>query len=140
VVHICGAGKMNASIQQESYRQFEYIHQEIFDVMAATDIVVSRAGANSLCEFVALKKPHILIPLKQGSRGDQVLNAAYFESLGLSTVLSQEGLTGEILLSALNHLNAHFPERKVALEAYHLPDAVEAIWGVMREFALSESN
>lgn len=140
VVHICGTGKMNAAIQNESYRQFEYIHQEIFDVMAATDIVISRAGANSLCEFIALKKPHILIPLKQGSRGDQVLNARYFEKLGLSAVLAQEGLTGKILLAALNDLHVHFAERKAALDAYHLPDAVEAIWKVILDDTLSENN
>ena len=101
--------------------------------MAAADIVVSRAGANSLYEFIALKKPHILIPLKQGSRGDQVLNAAYFEKLGLSTVVPQEGLTSELFLQALQNLNSHFVERKSALDRYHLPDAVVAIWEVMMD-------
>lgn len=139
VVHVCGKGKIK-KINVRNYRSFEYLHDELFDIMAACDIVVSRSGANSLYELIALKKPHILIPLKQGSRGDQVLNARYFETLGLSTVLPQEGLTGGVLLTALQTLNGHFVETKRALQQYQLPDAVSAIWAVMMEACHAERS
>ena len=87
----------------KGYVQFEYIKEELRDLMAAADIMISRAGANAICEILALRKPNILIPLSaQASRGDQILNAASFEKQGYSIVIQEEKLTNEKLLNAVN--------------------------------------
>ena len=72
---------MDESLKQtEGYVQFEYIQKELCDLLDAADLVISRAGANAICELLALHKPNILIPLSlEASRGDQILNAASFE-------------------------------------------------------------
>ena len=86
VVHLCGKGKLDESLQNtEGYIQFEYIKKELADLFALADIVVSRAGANAICELLALQKPNLLIPLSaKASRGDQILNARSFEKQGYS--------------------------------------------------------
>ena len=59
-------------------------------LFAAADLVVSRAGANSICEILALRKPNLLIPLSAAaSRGDQILNANSFAKQGFSKVLEE---------------------------------------------------
>ena len=80
VIHLCGKGNLDARLrEQEGYMQFEYVSDGLNDLLAAADIIVSRAGSNSISEFLALKKPHLLIPLSaRASRGDQILNAESF--------------------------------------------------------------
>ncbi|MGN1266311.1 MAG: undecaprenyldiphospho-muramoylpentapeptide beta-N-acetylglucosaminyltransferase [Dorea sp.] len=106
VIHLCGRGKVDESLNNlEGYAQFEYIKEELKDLFAITDIVISRAGANAICELLALHKPNLLIPLSaNASRGDQILNARSFERQGFSVVLEEEELTNEVLLNAINHL------------------------------------
>lgn len=106
IVHLCGKGKTDESLQGlEGYAQFEYIKQELKDLFALTDIVISRAGANAICELLALHKPNLLIPLSaNASRGDQILNARSFERQGFSIVLEEEELTNEVLLNAIHRL------------------------------------
>lgn len=106
VVHLCGKGKLDPSLEGlEGYAQFEYIKEELRDLFAITDIVISRAGANAICELLALHKPNLLIPLPaNASRGDQILNAQSFERQGFSIVLQEEELTEETLLGAVKKL------------------------------------
>jgi UDP-N-acetylglucosamine--N-acetylmuramyl-(pentapeptide) pyrophosphoryl-undecaprenol N-acetylglucosamine transferase len=106
VVHLCGKGKMdNLLLTPPGYKQFEYITTELKDLFAMTDIVISRAGANAICELLALKKPNILIPLPAASsRGDQILNAASFESQGFSMVLQEEDITPQLLSDKVHEL------------------------------------
>ena len=106
VIHLCGKGKVDASFNNmEGYRQYEYIQKELADLFALTDLVVSRAGANAICELLALHKPNLLIPLSaNASRGDQILNARSFERQGFSMVLEEEELSNEVLLGAINSL------------------------------------
>ena len=88
IVHLCGKGKVEEQLNQPGYRQFEYVNEALPDVLAATDVVVSRAGANAVFEFLALSKPALLIPLpRSASRGDQILNAGYFARKGFAMVL-----------------------------------------------------
>jgi UDP-N-acetylglucosamine--N-acetylmuramyl-(pentapeptide) pyrophosphoryl-undecaprenol N-acetylglucosamine transferase len=97
VCHICGKGN-RAPGSRPGYCQFEYVGEELPDLFAMADIVISRAGATTLFELLALCKPALLIPLGTGaSRGDQILNAESFEKLGYCKVLRQDGLTGAIL-------------------------------------------
>ena len=83
VIHLCGKGKLDQSLtSQKGYIQYEYIQKELPDLFALCDLVISRAGANAICELLALRKPALLIPLSaQASRGDQILNARSFERL-----------------------------------------------------------
>ena len=89
----------------EGYAQFEYIKDELKDLFALTDLVISRAGANAICELLALHKPNLLIPLSaNASRGDQILNARSFERQGYSVVLEEEELNHDVLLKAITDL------------------------------------
>lgn len=106
IIHLCGKGKMDESLNDvEGYCQFEYIKNELRNLFALADIVISRAGANAICELLALHKPNLLIPLSaNASRGDQILNARSFERQGFSLVLEEEQLTKETLLNAVKTL------------------------------------
>lgn len=106
VVHLCGKDKLdNLLLNTPGYKQFEYIKAELKDLFAMADVVISRAGANAICELLALKKPNILIPLPAASsRGDQILNAQSFESQGFSIVISEDDLTTELLVDKVHEL------------------------------------
>ena len=106
VVHLCGKGKIdNLLLNTPRYKQFEYIKTELKDIFAMADVVISRAGANAICELLALKKPNILIPLpSSSSRGDQLLNAQSFEAQGFSIVLNEDDLTPELLSDKVHEL------------------------------------
>ncbi len=106
IVHLCGKGKTDSTlIDTAGYVQFEYIKDELRDIFALADIVISRAGANAICELLALRKPNILIPLSaNASRGDQILNARSFERQGFSIVLEEESVTKDTLLDAVHTL------------------------------------
>ncbi len=101
IVHLCGKGKLDDSYSDNpSYKQYEYVSDELNDVFACADMVISRAGANAICELLALKKPHLLIPLSaSASRGDQILNANSFKKQGFSEVLEEEDMTSDTLVS-----------------------------------------
>lgn len=108
VVHICGKDKVdNLMLTIPGYKQFEYLKGELKDVFAMADLVVSRAGANAICELLALKKPNLLIPLQVGSRGDQILNARSFEEQGFSIVLREDYLDCDILVEKIHELYAN---------------------------------
>ena len=105
VVHICGQGKVdNLLLTTKGYKQFEYVKSELKDLFAMADVVISRAGANAICELLALKKPNLLIPLSAGSRGDQILNAKSFESQGFSIVLDEDDITEKLLTDKVHEL------------------------------------
>lgn len=106
VIHLCGKSKVDESLKGlDGYVQFEYIKEELRHLFALTDIVISRAGANAICELLALHKPNLLIPLSaNASRGDQILNARSFERQGFSVVLEEEELNNELLLNTINTL------------------------------------
>ncbi len=107
IVHLCGKGKMDETICVPGYKQYEYINEELPDVMAAADFAVSRSGANALFEFMALNKPAIFVPLPKGaSRGDQILNAQYVERKGYAKVLYQEELTADSLCEKITELRS----------------------------------
>lgn len=106
IIHLCGKNNLDTSLNNiEGYLQFEYIGKELADLFALSDFVISRAGANAICELLALRKPNILIPLSAAaSRGDQILNANSFKASGYSYVLEEENLTTASLLSAITHV------------------------------------
>lgn len=135
IIHLCGKGKVNAELNNmEGYKQFAYITDELPDLLACADVVVSRAGANSLYELLVLRKPHLLIPLsKKASRGDQILNAQYFQQQGLSQVLFEEELTDEKLLVMLKELNANKTTIIEKLNDFAAPDSTKIICNIINE-------
>jgi len=134
IIHLCGKGKTDESFNgREGYVQFEYINKELKDLFAAADVIVSRAGANAICELLALKKPNILIPLSAAaSRGDQILNAESFERQGFSYVLKEEDVTNETLLSAVNEVFENREKYVAAMNESKLNSAIETITEMIR--------
>lgn len=103
IIHLCGKGNLDHQLTGiVGYAQFEYVSSELTDMLALADLAISRAGANSICELLALHKPNILIPLPAAaSRGDQILNAKSFANQGFSCVLEEETLTDQLLLDTV---------------------------------------
>ena len=106
IIHICGVGKMdNMLLTTPGYKQFEYVKADLKHLFAACDIVISRAGANAICELLSLKKPNILIPLPaKSSRGDQILNAESFAKQGFSIVLDEDDILPKYLEENIHKL------------------------------------
>lgn len=115
IVHLCGKDKVdNLLLTRPGYRQFEYVKDDMKDLYAAADIVLSRAGANAICELLALKKPNLLVPLPTG-RGDQKLNAASFEAQGYSIVVQDDDLP-DVILPKLDELMENRAQYITAME------------------------
>ncbi len=127
IIHICGKNNLYKDKTPKGYYQTEFL-PDIERAFTACDVCVSRAGSNTLFELLALKKPTVLIPLPKGtSRGDQVLNAEYFERQGLVSVLRQNVLTP---FSLVNSINACFANRfnlKLNFEKQNEFDATKKI-------------
>lgn len=137
IIHICGKDKIDpALVGKAGYCQLEYVNEELADLFAASSVVISRAGANSLCEILALGKPHVLIPLSaQVSRGDQVQNAKYFESIGISTVIKDELLTAQTLIEALEQVSQNQTAIESKIKALHIESAAKKIVAIIKEQA-----
>ncbi len=142
IVHLCGKDKIDETLQgTEGYVQYEYIQKELCDLLDAADIVISRAGANAICELLALHKPNILIPLSmEASRGDQILNAASFEKQGYSYVIREEELTSERLLQAVREVDEKKQDYKNAMAAANQQNAVVMVADIIDKSALRENS
>ena len=129
IIHICGDDKMdNLMLSVPGYRQFEYVKAELKDLFALADVVVSRAGANSICELLALKKPNVLIPLSiKNSRGDQLLNAYSFEKQGFSVVIEDEDMDEDILAERIRQVYRDRDQFISRMQSSGQPDAIQTI-------------
>lgn len=141
IIHLCGKGKVDDSLKDiAAYCQLEYANEELADLFAATSIVVSRAGANSLYEILALGKPHVLIPLSaQVSRGDQIQNARYFQGLGISEVIQDQLLNAELLLKAIDEVNQKKNEINNKIKELNIKSAEDKIVAIIKEQAHVQS-
>lgn len=137
VIHLCGKDKMNKElVGTPNYVQFEYIKQELASLLALSDIVVSRAGANAICELLALRKPSVLIPLSlEASRGDQILNAESFDKRGYAKLLMEEDVNDTSLLSAINEVYENRGKYISAMESSTQTDAITMIADMIDELA-----
>ena len=137
VAHLCGKGKLDTSLEgTPGYVQYEYIKKELADLFALADLVISRAGANAICEISALKKPNLLIPLSaNASRGDQILNARSFEKLGYSKVMEEEEITPDTLLTAIRDLYRNRAQYIDAMSQSRQMDAISHIVSLINENA-----
>lgn len=135
VIHLCGKGNVDSELNDiPGYVQFEYIKEELADLFALADIVVSRAGANAICELLELRKPNLLIPLSAAaSRGDQILNAESFRKQGFSEVLQEEEITPKLLLSKIESLYENRQTYIAAMETSSASDAIETIVSLIEE-------
>ncbi len=142
VIHVCGKGNLDDTlIGTPGYVQYEYVDKPLKHLFAAADLVVSRAGANSICELLALRKPNILIPLSAtASRGDQILNARSFAEQGFSAVLEEEQMTDRVLLDLIH--STYDGRRKYieAMENSHLNNAVETIMNLINSCAAGQES
>ncbi len=140
IIHLCGKDKVDESLKgTEGYVQFEYIQKELCDLLDAADIVISRAGANAICELLALHKPNILIPLSlEASRGDQILNANSFEKQGFSYVIKEEDLTSARLSEAIANVFENRDTYIKAMEDSNQHDAVKKVVDIIDEVAIQE--
>lgn len=121
VVH--QTGQKNAALlpsdlteeEKAAYHPYAFIYKEMPSVIACADIVLSRAGANSIWECASLKKPMVLVPLEgAGTRGDQVDNAEYFERRGAAIVLTKSAMTETSVQSALSSMASASDRKKFA--------------------------
>ena len=135
IAHLCGKGNLDPSLDnKKGYAQFEFVSDELNDIFACTDLMVSRAGANAICEILALRKPNVLIPLSaKASRGDQILNAASFEKQGYSYVLQEEDVTNETLLKAIRTVYEQKDTYINSMEKSKLSDPIAAIMDLIDE-------
>ncbi len=133
IAHITGKGNMDAALSDtRGYTQLEYVNEQLPDVFSATDIMLSRAGANALSEILALRKPALLVPYPLGaSRGDQIVNAASFEKRGLSRVLPQEEMTAETLVAAIEGLWRDRDQIRAAMEKEPVVDGTRKVMGII---------
>ena len=137
VVHLCGKGKTDESLNGTAgYVQYEYIQDELPDLFAMADIVISRAGANAICEIRELHKPNLLIPLSaKASRGDQILNANSFAKQGYSTVLEEEKVTDDTLFDAIHDTYENRRTFIENMEKSHLNNAIDTIMKLINDCA-----
>ncbi|GAB3798650.1 undecaprenyldiphospho-muramoylpentapeptide beta-N-acetylglucosaminyltransferase [Virgibacillus kimchii] len=134
IIHICGKDNVDESIRTKGYSQFEYINEELKHIFAATDLVVSRAGANAIFEFLALRIPMLLIPLSlKASRGDQIVNARSFKEKQYARVLQEEDLSEETLLTELDQLQKRAPVMIDKMKEYKSEKARERVMEIIRE-------
>lgn len=132
IIHLCGKDHLEESLQGKSgYKQFEYVSDGLNDLFAAADLIVSRAGSNSISEFLALQKPHLLIPLSaRASRGDQILNAASFAKQGFARVLDEDEMTAE---SMKKEIFALYENRESYIDAMKKSHAGSGVTAVMTQ-------
>jgi len=136
VIHLCGRGKNDCDCAVCGYNQYEYIDKELPDLFALSDVVLSRAGANSVFELLALNKPSVLVPLTSAStRGDQLLNAKYMEKKGYAKVVDQNTTTTESLVSAIDEVYAQRTAYAERMCEDTRSDGTEAILEIIKEAA-----
>ena len=142
VLHLCGKGNLDESLMgTKDYLQFEYVSEELKDYFALADIMVSRAGANSICEILALRKPNVLIPLSaKASRGDQILNAQSFEKQGYSLVLEEENMNDQSLMDAVHKVWSEKDSYISAMEQSHAGNGVENVMRVILSLTKEEPS
>ncbi len=138
IVHICGRNNIDESMEQPGYTQFEYVQEELKDLFAITDLVVSRAGANAIFEFLALDFPMLLIPLSMAaSRGDQIDNAKSFLKQGYAHMLEEEQLTSTRFLEEIRLLQKDAASMKQNMKQNNSAEARDRTIGLILELAKS---
>ncbi len=139
VVHLCGKGNFDKTrAELKGYKQFEYVSDELPDIFAISSFVVSRAGSNAICEFLALNMPMLLIPLSlKASRGDQILNAKSFEKQEFAAVYDEDTMTSKGLFESINNL---YDNREKYIENMKKADVSKGVKAVMEIIESAAKN
>lgn len=136
VIHLCGRGKEDCNCVACGYTQYEYIDRELPDLFALADVVLSRAGANAVFELLALNKPSVLVPLTASStRGDQLLNAAYFQKKGYAEMVDQNTATPETLCQTIDRVYRDRARYVRTMQEDTRSDGTEAILAIIKSAA-----
>lgn len=138
VVHLCGKDKVDLTLENiPGYKQFEYVKNELKHLFTMSDLVISRAGANTICEILALRKPSILIPLSaKASRGDQILNALSFQKQGYSEVIEEEELSAIKLIDTIDYVIKNKSSFMDALNSGEGQNAVDKIIELIEDIVI----
>lgn len=138
IVHLCGKGNLDETLtSMPGYVQYEYMSEPLKHLFAMADIIISRAGANAICELLALQKPALLIPLSAAaSRGDQILNAKSFKKQGFSDILEEEDVTPETLYQAVSSLYENRETYIQAMKNSNQSNAVLRVVSLIKESCL----
>lgn len=133
LIHVCGHNRVDSSYIDQGYKQFEYLHQEFPHVLAAANLVIARAGANSIYELIALGKPSILLPLVRGSRGDQIANAKYCVAAGFSRMILEEQLTARVLLDTIYQVEQESAKMMLAMKQLQILPSTQLIYSLISD-------
>jgi len=136
VVHICGKGNLDNNLMDKtSYKQFEYVKENLSHVFAIADIMISRAGANSISEILALKIPNILIPLSaSASRGDQILNSNSFKKQGFSFILNEENLNTPELIKSIDAIYNNRSEYITTMKKSKATNGIDSVLQTIEKY------
>lgn len=134
IIHVCGKNKIAPNLQHNSYKQFEYLHDEFPHILAASDLVIARSGANSIYELLILRKPNILLPLSTASsRGDQIANARYCVNQGFSEAILDKELTAQLLLEKIETVDKNRAAIITAMNKIKVLPATEIIYELINK-------
>lgn len=120
-------------VNDENYKTVPYINNGIADLIKASTIVISRSGAGATWEFATVGTPAIYIPFSIGSRGDQLLNAKYFENENLAKVLESRDLTFENLIKKIDEIIQDSDIKRSNFNKYINIKATNKICSVIKE-------
>lgn len=136
VINICGKNQLDPTISKENYVQFESLQDDFLHIMQAADLVLTRGGATSLFELLAMQKPHLIIPLsKKASRGDQIDNAKYFQELGVSQYLEEEDYTWEKLHQLIVFTQKNWNTTLHQIKTLEFANATQKVLNTINEVA-----
>ncbi|MFB2490016.1 undecaprenyldiphospho-muramoylpentapeptide beta-N-acetylglucosaminyltransferase [Staphylococcus aureus] len=137
VIHLTGKGLKDAQVKKSGYIQYEFVKEDLTDLLAITDTVISRAGSNAIYEFLTLRIPMLLVPLGlDQSRGDQIDNANHFADKGYAKAIDEEQLTAQILLQELNEMEQERTRIINNMKSYEQSYTKEALFDKMIKDAL----
>ena len=136
IIHLCGKGNLEGALDNlPNYKQYEYISAELPHLFALADGIVSRAGSNSIHEFLAVQKPALLIPLPlSASRGDQILNAQSFAKQGFAHMLEQEKITPQIFMQEISSLLREKNDIINKIKAYPHSDGTRSVYNILKGY------
>ncbi|MBH4869287.1 undecaprenyldiphospho-muramoylpentapeptide beta-N-acetylglucosaminyltransferase, partial [Staphylococcus aureus] len=138
VIHLTGKGLKDDQVKKSGYIQYEFVKEDLTDLLAITDTVISRAGSNAIYEFLTLRIPMLLVPLGlDQSRGDQIDNANHFADKGYAKAIDEEQLTAQILLQELNEMEQERTRIINNMKSYEQSYTKEALFDKMIKDALN---
>ncbi|MGH8903697.1 MAG: UDP-N-acetylglucosamine--N-acetylmuramyl-(pentapeptide) pyrophosphoryl-undecaprenol N-acetylglucosamine transferase [Egibacteraceae bacterium] len=134
IIHLSPTGAPVVSPIPPGYHPIPNDYKRFPDLLAAADVVLSRAGATVIAELLAVNKPALLVPLPTtASRGEQLANAHYYQEAGYGECLEQHELTSAALEKMLHLLLEHADHYRALMAHAQIPDATDAVLRVINE-------